>query len=224
MIYFIIFPIYSLYPNPAILLIFQNTFITFGSIPLYLIAKKRIGSEFYAFLISVSWILYYPIWGVEWFDFHFMALFPTLFLTAVALLYYGKFRSSILAMYLAAITDYMAPLLILFFLLVMFMKKYKAPRYYYISLMIPFFIVFVIVNLYFGYYALGFLNYPYIIYHPYIITAMWTKKLGYFSMILLPFVFTPILSYEILAIVPYVGLSLVHTYRTSRQYCISIQR
>ncbi len=79
-------------------------------------------------------MIYYPIWGVEWFDFHFMALFPTFFLVAVALLYYGKFRSSLMAMYLAAITDYMAPLIILFFLIAMFAKKYKVPKYCYLSL------------------------------------------------------------------------------------------
>ncbi|BAB60046.1 hypothetical protein [Thermoplasma volcanium GSS1] len=212
LIYFLLYPFYSLDPNPEYLLVFQDFFISLGSIPIYFISKKILNSEFFGFIFGILWLLYYPIYGVEWFDFHFMALFPTLFLTAVAFLSYKKYRFSLLFMFLSAITDYMAPLIILMYLVVLLVKRERVPKYYYASLVVPFFAVFVAVNIASPSYTLGLINYTAIIKDPAIIASMLVRKIIYYPMIALPLALLPFGSIDILMIIPYVGLSIVHNY------------
>ena len=46
----------------------------------YNVSRKIIENSKYSVIISILWLMYFPLTGVQWFDFHFMALFPTLFL------------------------------------------------------------------------------------------------------------------------------------------------
>lgn len=73
--------LYSIDPDPKILLIFQSFYIPLAMFPLFGISRHYLNDDGLALLISLTYIFYYPLGGVNWFDFHFMALFPTLFLT-----------------------------------------------------------------------------------------------------------------------------------------------
>ena len=130
LIYFLMFPIYHFFPSQVALMVFQDSLICAGSIPLYFISRKIIEDRKYSIIISLLWLLYFPLAGVEWFDFHFMALFPTLFLIGFAFLVYGKYKQSLIFMYLAGITDLLAPVILIFLIIVLIIKKAKVPKYY----------------------------------------------------------------------------------------------
>ena len=108
-------PFYYVFPDPAWLPVFQSIWIGLGIFPIYYIARVAIRDEKYAALIAMTYLLYYPLSGVNWFDFHFMAMFPTFFLTGFALRLSGRNRLSMLAMAFAAISDYLVPLILVFY-------------------------------------------------------------------------------------------------------------
>ena len=78
-IIYVVSPITLLESYPAVL-IFQSALIGFAVFPLYGIAKYYLKDELSSLLIAASYLLYFPLAGVNWFDAHYQALFPTLFL------------------------------------------------------------------------------------------------------------------------------------------------
>jgi len=75
---YLVAPIFLAGGYPAVL-VFQSAFIGAGIFPLYSVARSEIG-ERPALLLSLSYLVYFPVSGMNWFDFHYQALFPTLFL------------------------------------------------------------------------------------------------------------------------------------------------
>ncbi|MEM3671161.1 MAG: DUF2079 domain-containing protein [Thermoprotei archaeon] len=63
-------------------LAFQSFWIGFGSIPLFLAVKHKMGSDRMALGMSALYLTYFPLAGMNWFDFHVEVLFPTIFLVA----------------------------------------------------------------------------------------------------------------------------------------------
>ena len=110
-IYLLIAPFYYLYPAQAALLVLQSFWIGLGSVPVYLMAKRIIGQKG-AVIASLGYLLYFPLAGIDWFDFHFMALFPTLFFTALYFRMAGKRIPSALFFVLSCTTDALAPVIV----------------------------------------------------------------------------------------------------------------
>ena len=125
LIYLLIAPFYNIYPKMWIILIFQDTLLAFTAIPLSMIAWNKTRSLFISILIAVMWNMYFPIEGVYWFDFHFMALFPFFFIMGVMFQEYGKKRLSILFLILSAITDYLAPFIVLAYIFITYIQARK---------------------------------------------------------------------------------------------------
>ena len=124
MIYLVMAPFYHLYPHEQVLLIFQSVWIALGSIPLYFLARKKLGDGFVSVAIGLTWLLYYPMAGVNWFDFHLMAMFPTFFLLGIAALEYGRKKLSMFFLVLATISDFLIPLvMILFAITIIYMRS-----------------------------------------------------------------------------------------------------
>ncbi|WP_298278401.1 DUF2079 domain-containing protein [Ferroplasma sp.] len=153
LIYLLIAPFYYLYPHQYVLLIFQSTWLSFGIIPLYLIASNFL-SKNNSILFSLSYLFYYPLYGAYFFDFHFMALFPTFFLISIYFLFKNKYKTSILFIFLSAITDLLAPVIIglfsLAYLLMHYKKLNKIKKEYFITVFSISLIIFIIANLYYG--------------------------------------------------------------------------
>ena len=61
LIYFLMFPVYHFFPSQVGLMAFQDSFICAGSIPLYFISRKIIESRKYSVIISLLWLLYFPL-------------------------------------------------------------------------------------------------------------------------------------------------------------------
>lgn len=86
-ILFLLLPFYSLYQSPITLLVLQSVFLGLGGLPLYHLARDELKSDFAGVVFSLSYLLYPPIQGVNWFDFHPECLLPLFLFTAF---YYFK--------------------------------------------------------------------------------------------------------------------------------------
>jgi uncharacterized membrane protein len=78
-IVYLVAPVFLTGSYPAVL-IFQSAFIGLGAFPIYGIARRALGSDAASLAMAASYLIYFPLAGVNWYDFHYQALFPTLFL------------------------------------------------------------------------------------------------------------------------------------------------
>ena len=212
LIYFLMFPIYHFFPSQIGLIVFQDSFISAGSIPLYFISRKIIENMRYSVIISLLWLVYFPLAGVEWFDFHFMALFPTLFLIGFAFLVYGKYKQSLIFMYLAGITDLLAPLILIFLIILLIIKKAKVPKYYLYMIIVPIIFVLVIVIVKDPSYIFGFINLHSLYSNPGILSSSLNRKFLYFVLAGIPLGLISFIVPEAILIIPYMGLVFAHNY------------
>ena len=212
LIYFLMYPLYSLFPSQIGLMVFQDVLVSAGVFPVYFIGRKLIKNHNYALLLSLIWLFYFPLAGVEWFDFHFIALFPTIFLIGYCLILYGKFKSSLVLILLAITTDYLAPVIVVFYLITLAIRRKKVPKYYYAIIITLILIPFIGVNIVYPSYTLQLLNISAILKNPSIITASLFRKIMYFVLDTLPLLFMSFFVPEILLVVPYAGLVFAHNY------------
>ena len=75
-ILFLLLPIYAIYPKVESLLIAQSFLIASAAIPIYLLTEKHLGDKKAAVMMAIIYLLYVPIHGANWFDFHPQALIP----------------------------------------------------------------------------------------------------------------------------------------------------
>lgn len=125
MIYLVLAPFYNIYPHEQVLLIFQSVWIALGALPIYFLANRRLHDGFVSVALSFVWLLYYPMAGVNWFDFHFMALFPTFFLIGLAFLEYDKKKAAFVFLALSVTTDFLIPLVMILFGLMLLYRNYR---------------------------------------------------------------------------------------------------
>ncbi len=155
MIYIPLAVIFQFYPNFIPLLIFQSVWLAVGAYPLYRISRKVISDPFLSILPPLLYLLYYPLAGVSWYDFHFMALFPTFFFFGFWLYLCDRKIASVLVLFIAAMTNYLAAVIVLLFgLVAVFSKRENSSRIreklYGVSLVIFPSILFLIINMHFG--------------------------------------------------------------------------
>lgn len=138
--------VYAIYPKEYMLPIYQNIFLSISGIFVFLIAGIILKSSRLAFIVSVLWFLYFPLSGVYWFDFHYMALFPTFFLSGIYFHMAGKRKVSTVLFAMGAITDLMSPVIIVLFIFILMIrdayknKKFILDRYQIIILVLSIFI------------------------------------------------------------------------------------
>jgi len=82
-ILFLVLPFYAIYQAPQSLLVIQSLVLALGAIPLYVLAK-RVG-HYRAFALSfvLAYMLYPPLQGVNWFDFHVESFLPLFFFSVL---------------------------------------------------------------------------------------------------------------------------------------------
>lgn len=101
---FLLFPLqFSGYPG---MLIFQSIILGFGAIILYLIALDSLKVQRNALTVALVYLLYFPLYGVNFFDFHFQALFITIFLAAFYFFQKKRFFLSSALFFLSATVRY----------------------------------------------------------------------------------------------------------------------
>ena len=73
-LYYLLAPIYALHQDATTLIVLQSIALSSAALPIYLIARKRIGDPWTALIIAVVYLLYPPLHGLNNFDFHGLAL------------------------------------------------------------------------------------------------------------------------------------------------------
>jgi uncharacterized membrane protein len=74
LVIFLFLPFYALAPRAETLLTLQTVLCALSALPLYLLARQRLGSRWLAALLAVALLLYPPLHGPNFYDFHFLTL------------------------------------------------------------------------------------------------------------------------------------------------------
>ena len=101
-----IFSPISLLKSLKALLLLQSVFIWLSVFPLYAIARKKNLSPFVSLLISISLFFYFPISGLNFFDFHMQAFFPFFFIMGYAFYVYEYRLCAFIFFIIAALTKF----------------------------------------------------------------------------------------------------------------------
>ncbi len=207
--------IYYFYSKEWILLIYQNIFLSLSPIALYFISRNAGLTKKISIAVEVLYFLYYPLSGVYWFDFHMMAFFPTPFLFGI-LTYRKSNRIWMPLLLVAAISDYMAPIIVGWFLLIEIGKKIRkddhdfknmAPEIFLIMILS---VIFLLPSLYtmHTYYSnyLSIQNYGGLYLTPIL-------KYDFIIRVILPLLFIPLAGIEYLSmIIPFAALVFFNNY------------
>ena len=86
-ILYLLAPLYWLWDNPKILLIAQTISLAIGALPVYLIAKQRLGSSIIALLFGFAYLLYPSLLWTNTFDFHPEVLITSVLISIFYFLY-----------------------------------------------------------------------------------------------------------------------------------------
>ncbi|MGC8609140.1 MAG: DUF2079 domain-containing protein [Thermoplasmata archaeon] len=141
---------YNIYPDPLGLEIFQAFWLSLGALPVYLIARKKTTYRYFPFFASLIYLLYFPLAGAYYFDFHFIAIFPTFFLFGFYFYLSGKLKISSVMMFFAVISDFLVPVIVFFFSLYILMFERKTRKSYPVILMVISSLSFLLTVSYFG--------------------------------------------------------------------------
>jgi uncharacterized membrane protein len=79
---FFLLPFYALRPGAETLLIMQGCILALGALPLYFFAVRRL-PPLYAAVVAVCYLLYPPLHGANFYDFHFQPIATTLVLAII---------------------------------------------------------------------------------------------------------------------------------------------
>jgi len=79
---YLFLPLYALFPRPETLLVLQSTLIGLSALPLWAFAKRHV-SEWMATLITVAYLLYYPMHGASFSEFQYVPIAGFFILTTV---------------------------------------------------------------------------------------------------------------------------------------------
>ena len=111
-ILFLVAPLYAIFPSPISLLFLQSFVLGLGAFPLYLIARKRIGSDL-ALIVVLGYLLYPGLAYTNLFEFH-PTSFATLFLAVCFYAYdFSKLKLFILFSILAMLSQENVPMAII---------------------------------------------------------------------------------------------------------------
>ncbi|MCX6376930.1 MAG: DUF2079 domain-containing protein, partial [Armatimonadetes bacterium] len=73
-LYYLLAPIYALRQDPATMLVLQAVLLAIGAIPLFLIARRKLGNSWIALIVATVYLLYPALHGMNTYDFHGIAL------------------------------------------------------------------------------------------------------------------------------------------------------
>lgn len=94
-IVFIIFPIALVAPFQSVLIL-QSFAYGLPALLIFEISYLETGLKKLSFLLGISYLLYFPLAGGNWFDFHFQTLFSFLFLCGYYSFLRGRYRFSLM--------------------------------------------------------------------------------------------------------------------------------
>jgi len=122
-IMYLILPFYALFQSPQFLLIFQSFILAIAALPLYWLARDKLGNKLYALAFATIYLLNPALHGVNTFDFHLEIFTPVFFLFAFYYLEKGEWYKAVPFMILELTTLEFAPFIVFSLGLYFFLKK-----------------------------------------------------------------------------------------------------
>ena len=120
--------------SPPLLLILQSISLGLGAFPIYAISLKLVHNKRIALINSVLYLIYFPMAGITWFDFHFQMFFVSLFLFAYYFYLNDKMKLSSFFLFLSGIVRYPYYIFPMFFIILIiiryFYSKFKDANSY----------------------------------------------------------------------------------------------
>ena len=80
---FLILPLYAVWQTPETLFALQSFVIALGAVPLYFFTKNSLSNRLSGLVFSAVYLLYPPLHGANWFDFHLQAFLPVFMFSAL---------------------------------------------------------------------------------------------------------------------------------------------
>jgi len=85
-ILFVVLPFYAIHPTPQTLLVLQSFVLALGAIPLYCLAVNELKYRVAGLVFVLTYLLYPPLQGINWFDFHVQSFLPLFFFSTLLFL------------------------------------------------------------------------------------------------------------------------------------------
>ena len=120
---FIVFPI-TMFRSLQLILVVQSLALGISVFPLYGIAKHYFDDKKLQLLITIPYLFYFPMAGLNWFSAHYQMFFVPLFIFAYYLLLRKNYKSSIILFLLSGMVRYPFILLILLFSVIGFISLF----------------------------------------------------------------------------------------------------
>lgn len=201
-------------PHESWLTVFQTVWIGLGIFPLYEIGRKYTGDWKVSMIISVSYLLYYPLGGVNWFDFHFMSIFPTAFLFSIMFHLRGKDGPAILFAAIGIFSDYLAPFIFVFLAFYFIWVRKEIIGKYAAGIFLMSAIVVALVIIFYGLsYTVSFTHLAGSSFSSSYVAPI-SKKFLYIIYMLLPLLFLSVLGIDFLLVgLPFFILVTVNSYQ-----------
>ena len=115
---YLLSPLVLLPNSEVILLVLQSFFLGLPIFVIYGLAKDKLKSKSAGLALSAIYFFYFPLAGVNWYDFHFQALFIPLFLFAYYFYQKNRLTLSLLFFLLTSLTRFPYVALTMLFILV----------------------------------------------------------------------------------------------------------
>ncbi|MEM3192514.1 MAG: DUF2079 domain-containing protein [Candidatus Parvarchaeota archaeon] len=114
LISFILVPYMRVFPVAYNLLILQSTVIALSGFALFFLTRFLTKNSFYAIMVQLIWLLYYPNSAAIGYPFHYMTLFAVFYIFGFYFLLKGKLIIGSILFILSALTNLLAPLILIF--------------------------------------------------------------------------------------------------------------
>ncbi|MEM4089990.1 MAG: DUF2079 domain-containing protein [Thermoplasmatales archaeon] len=150
----------ALIKNPFFFVYLQTLWISITAIPIYFISLRKLKLEFLSLLISIIFLLFFGIAGLNWFDIHFQTLLLPLFTAGVCFFYYNRYKLAAVFLVLAGSVHFLFMIFPIYFYLLYSIestvvnRRFVRPR---LSMIIPavLSVIFLIAGLYIEHLAFG---------------------------------------------------------------------
>ena len=124
---YLLAPLY--YAKNLFLLVYLQTFwISVSALPLYFIARKELKSQLVSLLISLSFLIYFGIAGINWYDVHFQTLFIPLFFLSYAFFIFEKPKLAFVFFFLSGSVHFLFFIFPLGFYIITLLYNWRSER------------------------------------------------------------------------------------------------
>lgn len=110
----LVLPVYAINQAPETLLVFQSFIIALGALPLYWYVKHVLSSRVAASGFALVYMLYPPLHGANWYDFHVQAFMPLFFFLSMYYFEQEKFGKYFFFLMLALTIAESVPIVVVF--------------------------------------------------------------------------------------------------------------